>query len=97
MKLITRLTFVGFSLILSVCLLVNPALAQLGMDTLTGLWLFDEGSGDVAVDSSNSVLDAALVGDPVWVSGVFGSGLELKGFLVIYHSTQPTGTFTFYY
>ena len=79
MKLITRLTFVGFSLILSVCLFVTPAPAQLGIDTLTGLWLFDEGSGDVAVDSSNSALDAALVGDPVWVSGVFGSGLELNG------------------
>ena len=41
---------------LSVCLLGSPALAQLEMKTLTGLWLFDEGSGDVAADSSDSAL-----------------------------------------
>ena len=70
MKLMTRLTFVGFSFILSVGLLANPALAQLDMKTLTGLWLFDEGSGDVAADSSDSALDAAVVGNPTWVSGV---------------------------
>lgn len=45
MKLMTRLTFVGLSFMLSVCLLATPALAQLGMKNLTGLWLFDEGSG----------------------------------------------------
>ena len=56
MNFITRLTFVGLSLILSVCLLGTPALAQLEIKTLTGLWLFDEGSGDVAADSSELLL-----------------------------------------
>ena len=79
MKLMTRLTSVGLSFILSICLLATPALAQLEMKTLTGLWLFDEGSGDVAADSSDSALDAVVVGNPTWVSGVFGSGLELNG------------------
>ena len=79
MKFITQLTCVGLTLILSVCLLITPALAQLEMDTLVGLWLFDEGSGDTAADSSSSGLDAALVRSPKWVSGVFGSGLELDG------------------
>ena len=79
MKFIAQLTSVGLTLILSVCLLITPALAQLEMDTLVGLWLFDEGSGDTAADSSNSGLDAELVGSPKWVSGVFGSGLELDG------------------
>ncbi|MDE0011279.1 MAG: LamG domain-containing protein [Candidatus Poribacteria bacterium] len=79
MKFITQLTCVGLTLILSVCLLITPALAQLEMDALVGLWLFDEGSGDTAADSSSSGLDAELVGSPKWVSGVFGSGLELDG------------------
>ena len=79
MKFMTRFTFVGLGLILSVCLLTTPALAQIEMKNLTGLWLFDEGSGDVAADSSNSALDATVVGNPTWVSGVFGSGLELNG------------------
>ena len=47
MKFMTRLTFVGLSLMLSVCLFGIPALAQVDMKSLTGLWLFDEGSGDV--------------------------------------------------
>ena len=64
---------------LTVCLFLTPGFAQLEMDTLVGLWLFDEGSGDTAADSSNSALDADLVGNPTWVSGVFGSGLELDG------------------
>ena len=79
MKFMTQLTSIGISLVLSISLLITPALAQVEMDTLVGLWLFDEGSGDVAVDSSNSALDAELVGGPKWVSGVFGSGLELDG------------------
>lgn len=79
MKLMRRLICIGLSFMLSMCLLSSPALAQLEMGTLTGLWLFDEGSGDLAADSSNNGLDAAVVGSPSWVSGVFGSGLELNG------------------
>ena len=97
MKFMTQLTCVGFSLILSVCLLLTPALAQVEMDTLVGLWLFDEGSGDVAVDSSNSALDAVLVGDPKWVSGVFGSGLELNGvdsYVEVPSHVNPTDAIT---
>ena len=97
MKFMAKLTCVGLSLILSVCLLLAPAHAQVAMDTLVGLWLFDEGSGDVAVDSSNSALDAALVGDPKWVSGVFGSGLELNGvdsYIEVPAHVNPTDAIT---
>ena len=37
MKFMTRLTFVGLSLMLSVCLFGSPVLAQLEMKALTGL------------------------------------------------------------
>ena len=97
MKFMTQLTSVGFSLILSVCLLVSPALAQIEMDTLVGLWLFDEGSGDTAIDSSNSALDATLEGNPAWVSGVFGSGLELDGvgdYIEVPAHVNPTDAIT---
>jgi len=79
MKFRMQLAFVGLSLILSVCFLILPTFAALDMSTVTGLWLFDEGSGDVAADSSDSGLDAALMGTPMWVSGKFGSALELNG------------------
>ncbi len=79
MKSIMQLTFVGLSLIFSVCFIITPSFAALDMSTVTGLWLFDDGSGDVAVDSSDSALDAAVMGSPTWVSGKFGSALELNG------------------
>ena len=80
MKFMRQLTFIGLSLLLSICLFaVAPAQAQLELRTLTGLWLFDEGSGNMAADSSDSALDATIEGSPSWVNGVFGSGLELDG------------------
>lgn len=97
MKFMTQLTFLGLSFVLSVCLFLTPAFAQIEMDTVVGLWLFDEGSGDLAADSSNSALDAALVGSPTWVSGVFGSGLELDGagaYVEVPSHVNPTDAIT---
>ena len=98
MKLMRQLTFTGLSLILSVCLFaVAPTLAQIEMDTVTGLWLFDEGSGDTAMDSSDSGLDATIAGSPAWVNGVFGSGLELDGvgaYVEVPAHTNPTDAIT---
>jgi hypothetical protein len=80
MKFMRQVTFIGLSLLLSVCLFaVTSAQAQVELRTLTGLWLFDEGSGNLAADSSDSALDATIAGNPSWVNGVFGSGLELDG------------------
>lgn len=80
MKFMRQLTLIGLCLLLSVCLFaVTSAEAQVELRTLTGLWLFDEGSGNLAADSSDSALDATIEGNPAWVDGVFGSGLELDG------------------
>jgi hypothetical protein len=43
-----------------------------------GAWLFDEGSGEVAKDSSGRDVDGVLVGSPEWVEGRFGSALKLE-------------------
>ena len=98
MKLMKQFTFIGLSLILSVCLLtVAPVLAQVEMDTVTGLWLLDEGSGDLATDSSDSGLDAAIAGNPTWVNGVFGSALELNGidaYIEVPAHVNPTDAIT---
>jgi hypothetical protein len=97
MKFMTQLTFLGLSFVLSICLFLTPGFAQIDMDTVVGLWLFDEGSGDLAADSSNSALDAALVGSPTWVSGVFGAGLELDGagaYVEVPSHVNPTDAIT---
>jgi hypothetical protein len=44
-----------------------------------GVWLFEEGSGKVAKDSSESKNDGTLKGAVKWVKGKFGSGLEFSG------------------
>ena len=49
------------------------------MDQAIGIWLFDDGAGNEAEDSSGKGLDGELVGDPEWVEGEFGGALELDG------------------
>lgn len=47
--------------------------------SLVGHWKFDEGSGDVAGDSSGKGNDGTLVNDPTWVDGKFGKALSFDG------------------
>ena len=42
-------------------------------------WKFDEGSGEIAYDSSGNGNDGTLVNGPQWVSGVNGTALEFDG------------------
>ena len=46
---------------------------------LIGWWQFEEGSGDTAFDSSDYGNDGTIDGNPQWVEGYFGGGLELDG------------------
>ncbi len=41
-----------------------------------GAWLFDEGEGDAARDSSRNGIDGVLTGGPEWVDGKFGKALK---------------------
>ncbi len=58
---------------------VLNANAEIDPDTVVGLWLFDEGKGNVATDASENGLDGEFKGKPKWVQGKFGEGLELDG------------------
>ena len=53
--------------------------AEIDMESLVGVWLFDEGGGDTAKDSSGKGNDGELVSDPKWVEGKFGKALEFDG------------------
>ncbi len=46
---------------------------------IAGLWLFEEGSGTTAADSSGNGNDGELNGDPQWAAGKFGGGLVFDG------------------
>jgi hypothetical protein len=53
--------------------------AEIKPDTIAGMWLFDEGSGNAAKDSSGNGFNGELNGDAKWVDGKFGKALEFHG------------------
>ncbi len=46
---------------------------------LVAQWQLDEGEGTLAYDASENHYDGTLLGDPAWIPGVLGFGLELDG------------------
>jgi hypothetical protein len=71
-------TLVCITLLAAMMLFTRQVLA-IDVDALAGLWLFDEGSGEVAGDSSGNGHDGTIIGDPNWVKGKFGEALEFDG------------------
>jgi len=55
----------------SVSLAVNP-------EAILGIWLFDEGKGDVAVDSSEHKRDGQRMDQAKWEKGKFGNALDFS-------------------
>ena len=64
------------SVLLSLLLTVWVA-AYAGAE-LVGSWAFDEGSGDVAGDSSGNGNDGAI-NNAIWADGIFGGALDFNG------------------
>jgi hypothetical protein len=62
-----------------VLLLTTNAFARIDPESLAGLWLFEEGRGDTAEDSSGKGNHGAITGPIEWVDGKFGQGLEFNG------------------
>jgi len=88
----SKISFGGVILLIAamlfcICLLVsaenNPdnsiSLSRKVDNQLVGYWKFDEGSGDIANDSSGYGNHGALINGPVWVPGVQGTALDLDG------------------
>ena len=55
------------------------SVAAVSVDDAIGIWLFDEGRGNVAKDSSPNGNDGELIAGPKWVEGKFGGALEFDG------------------
>lgn len=71
MKQIYWLVIIGI-----LCVGVNPLSAEL-LDDAGGIWLFDEGKGGVAADTSGNGNDGAITGAK-WAEGKFGDALEFE-------------------
>jgi len=60
-------------------LVLSLVLTSVVKADLIGWWKFEEGSGNTAFDSSDYGNDGTIDGNPQWVDGYFGGGLELDG------------------
>jgi hypothetical protein len=58
---------------------VGVSHAEIPFDDAVGIWLFDEGKGDTAKDTSDAGNDAKLEKSPEWVKGKFGQALKFNG------------------
>ena len=70
--------------------LVAALSAQAKVDpaAVVGMWLFDEGGGKTAVDSSENGLDGAVVGPADWEKGMFGQAMQFDGASVAVEVTE---------
>ncbi len=59
--------------------LVLSSVANAAIPGLIGWWKFDEGTGDIAYDSSPYSNDGTLFDDPQWVDGIIDGALDLDG------------------
>lgn len=57
----------------------SSTFAKVDPANLVGMWLFEEGAGDVAKDTSEAKNDGTIVGPKKWRDGKFGRALEFDG------------------
>ena len=94
-----RPLLIGVVVLFFVGLLVSSSYAKVDPKTCIGMWLFDDGDGTVATDSSASKNDGTLMNGAEWVDGKFGDGVSFDGvddFVELARQPEPlTEGFTF--
>jgi len=73
-SIIALVSLVVFSL-----LFAGPGYAKMDPKNVIGMWLFNEGKGDITRDSSGNGNDGTLTSSPTWVDGKFGKALQFDG------------------
>ena len=79
----------GMIVLFTVGTLISPIYATIDPETIVGMWLFDEGEGDVAEDSSGNSNEMNLDNGVEWVEGKFGKALGFDGVDDIATATVP--------
>jgi concanavalin A-like lectin/glucanase superfamily protein len=76
-----NIKFLLFNIVvlLAVSVFISPAYAVIDPETVVGMWLFDEGEGEVAAESSGKADDMGLNNGVLWVEGPFGTALGFDG------------------
>ena len=76
---VTKLKLLCVSLMVMSLMFVGISSAKIDFGDCVGMWLFDEGNGNKAEDSSGTGNDGTIEGGAKWVNGKFGKGLSLDG------------------
>lgn len=76
---VTRLKLLCVGLMVVSLIFVGISSAKIDFGDCVGMWLFDEGNGNKAKDSSGTGNDGTIEGGAKWVNGKFGKGLSLDG------------------
>ena len=75
MDLTARLTMVWVGLMTITLMFVAQSDAKIDVETIVGIWLYDEGKGDAAKDSSENAYDGKITGAE-WEKGKFQNALS---------------------
>ena len=75
----TRLTIICICFIIVSLMIAGQSYAEVESENILGIWLLDEGTGDIAEDSSGNGNDGTLGGGPTWIDGVYGKALDFSG------------------
>lgn len=75
----SRCLLIVMAVLLVVSILVSRSYAEIDPNSVVGLWLFEEGTGNIAIDSSGKGNDGVFVGQPKWTNGKYGKALEFDG------------------
>ncbi|MGQ9610924.1 MAG: LamG domain-containing protein [bacterium] len=67
------------SFFIFIFIFMTHAMAKIDPETIAGMWLFDEGSGKTAKDSSGNKFDGDLNGDATWTDGKYGMAIKFNG------------------
>ena len=74
-----HLTMICTSLMIVGLMFAGKSYAQIDPQTILGVWLLDEGTGDITVDASGNGNDGTLMNTPTWIDGVYGKALDFAG------------------
>jgi hypothetical protein len=73
------LLIVGTIALFAAGILVSASYAEINSKNIVGMWLFDEGEGESAKDSSGNGNDVKLENGTGWAEGKFGQALSFDG------------------
>jgi len=72
-----RYLFIGVAILFTFCVIINQSYAKIDAKSIVASWLFDEGSGAKAIDSSGNGCDGTITGAK-WVDGMVKPGKALN-------------------